>query len=120
MTSTRRSLGLIVLTVALTVLLAACSSSETTTTTSGIDGESATTTTDIGDIGAAEMCRTLELLSHAGTPPGHAATAMAVTDTLDMTPAEMTAYSDLLVSAPRTDCPAQTRYADAVAYWLGF
>lgn len=117
MTFLRRSAFLVLV---LGLLTAACSSSGgDTTTTSGAD-TTTTSTVDTEAFAAAQMCRTLELLSRAGTPPGHAAEAMTATDTQDMTTAEKAAYADLIVSAPATDCPEQRRYADAVAYWLGF
>ncbi len=117
MISLRRS-ALLVLVLAL--FTAACSSSDGDTTTTSSADTTTTSTVDSEAIAAAQMCRTLELLSRAGTPPGHAAEAMTATDTQDMTSTEKVAYADLIVSAPGTDCPGQQRYADAVAYWLGF
>jgi ABC-type Fe3+-hydroxamate transport system substrate-binding protein len=113
----RRSAFLVLV---LALLTAACSSSGGDTTTTASTGTTTTSTIDSEAFAAAQMCRTLELLSRAGTPPGHAAEAMTATDTQDMTTAEKAAYADLIVSAPGTECPEQQRYADAVAYWLGF
>ena len=98
--------------VALSVLLASCSSS-------GSDPDDSTTVTT-ADAAILEMCRTLDLFSSAGTPPGNASVAMTETDLVDATPAEQTAYGRLLIDAPRAECPEHTLYADEIAYWLGF
>jgi ABC-type Fe3+-hydroxamate transport system substrate-binding protein len=113
----RRSALLILV---LGLFTAACSSSGGDTSTTASADSTTTSTVDPEAFVAAQMCRTLELLSRAGTPPGHAAEAMTATDTADMTSTEKVAYADLIVSAPATDCPEQQRYAEAVAYWLGF
>ncbi len=105
----RRSVGLLILAIAL--VLGACSSSATDTTT--------TTTVDT-DATDARMCRTLELLEAAGVPGPSAALAIEKVDLANAPSQARGAYGDLLVSATRNLCPASTAYADDVAYWLGF
>jgi hypothetical protein len=66
------------------------------------------------------MCRTLELFSAARVPPPAAAESMTFVDLDGATSQEKAAYGDLLIGAPSEGCPAQFRYAEAIAYWLGF
>jgi len=111
-THSRRVVAAFVVVVAL--LAAACSpstvESEVSTTTEGPDIEES----------FASMCRTLELLSAAGAPPGRASEAITATDLEDATSTDMELYGAMLVSAPRALCPEQVDYADEIAYWLGF
>lgn len=103
------------------VLSASCSSSgsdaEESTTVTEAEG---TSTDDLLDEAVDEMCRTLDLFSFAGTPPGNASIAMTETDLVGATATELTVYGRLLVEAPRAECPEHTLYADEIAYWLGF
>jgi hypothetical protein len=107
--------------LAIAVLGASCSSSD------GDNGDSTTVTEaertgtdDLLEEAVLEMCRTLDLFSFAGTPPGNASVAMTETDLVDATAGERTAYGRLLIEAPRAECSEHSLYADEIAYWLGF
>lgn len=107
--------------LAIAVLAAACSSSDadpdesTTVPVADVTG-----TEQLLEEAVVEMCRTLDLFSFAGTPPGNASVAMNETDLVDATAGERTAYGRLLIEAPRAECIEHARYADEIAYWLGF
>jgi hypothetical protein len=107
--------------LAIAVLAAACSSSDadpdesTTVPVADVTG-----TEQLLEEAVVEMCRTLDLFSFAGTPPGNASVAMIETDLVDATASERTAYGRLLIEAPRAECIEHARYADEIAYWLGF
>jgi hypothetical protein len=103
--------------VAFALLVAACSSSESdvASSTTMIDASEELATEAIS-----EMCRTLDLFSFAGTPPGNASEALAETDLVAATAVERTAYGRVLIEAPRAECPEHVQYADEIAYWLGF
>jgi hypothetical protein len=107
--------------LAIAVLAAACSSSDadpdesTTVPVADVTG-----TEQLLEEAVVEMCRTLDLFSFAGTPPGNASVAMIETDLVDATAGERTAYGRLLIEAPRAECIEHARYADEIAYWLGF
>lgn len=107
--------------LAIAVLGASCSSSDgdpdDSTTVTEVDG---TGTDDLLEEAMVEMCRTLDLFSFAGTPPGNASVAMTETDLVGATASERTAYGRLLIEAPRAECPEHSLYADEIAYWLGF
>jgi hypothetical protein len=107
--------------LAVAVLSASCSSSGTdpadSTTVTGADEAG---TEQLLEEAVVEMCRTLDLFSFAGTPPGNASVAMNETDLVDATAGERTAYGRLLIEAPRAECSEHARYADEIAYWLGF
>jgi hypothetical protein len=107
--------------LAIGVLGASCSSSDgdpdDSTTVTEVDG---TGTDDLLEEAMVEMCRTLDLFSFAGTPPGNASVAMTETDLVGATASERTAYGRLLIEAPRAECPEHSLYADEIAYWLGF
>lgn len=107
--------------LAVALLSASCSSSdaepENSTTVTEAEG---TGTEEMLKEAIAEMCRTLDLFSVAGTPPGNASVAMAETDLAGATASERTAYGRVLIEAPREDCPEHGLYADEIAYWLGF
>ena len=102
------------------VLAASCSSSDadpddsTTVTAEGSGAD------DLLEEAVVEMCRTLDLFSFAGTPPGNASVAMTETDLVGATATERTVYGRLLIEAPRAECPEHGPYADEIAYWLGF
>jgi hypothetical protein len=112
---------LIAAVLAIGVLAASCSSSGTdpaaSTTVTGAEG---TGTDDLLEEAVVEMCRTLDLFSFAGTPPGNASVAMTETDLVGATASERTAYGRLLIEAPRAGCHEHGLYADEIAYWLGF
>jgi hypothetical protein len=107
--------------LAIAVLATACSSSDadpdesTTVPVADVSG-----TEQLLEEAVVEMCRTLDLFSFAGTPPGNASVAMIETDLVDATASERTAYGRLLIEAPRAECIEHARYADEIAYWLGF
>jgi hypothetical protein len=107
--------------LAIAVLATACSSSDadpdesTTVPVADVSG-----TEQLLEEAVVEMCRTLDLFSFAGTPPGNASVAMIETDLVDATAGERTAYGRLLIEAPRAECIEHARYADEIAYWLGF
>jgi hypothetical protein len=107
--------------LAIAVLATACSSSDadpdesTTVPVADVSG-----TEQLLEEAVVEMCRTLDLFSFAGTPPGNASVAMTETDLVDATAGERTAYGRLLIEAPRAECIEHARYADEIAYWLGF
>jgi hypothetical protein len=117
----RRTTSALILVIALVVV--ACSGggdADTTTTT-----DSSTTTLapepDVpGGLDVEAMCRTLELFSASRVPPPTAAESLMFVDLEGATSQEMAAYGDLLIGAPSEGCPAQFRYAEAIAYWLGF
>jgi hypothetical protein len=104
----------------ISVLAASCSSSDAdpddSTTVTEAEGEGGD---DLAEEAVVEMCRTLDLFSFAGTPPGNASVAMTETDLVGATASERTAYGRLLIEAPRAECPEHSLYADEIAYWLG-
>lgn len=112
---------LIVAVLAVGLLAASCSSSDADSadSTTVIEAEGADAD-DLLEDSIIEMCRTLDLFSFAGTPPGNASVAMAETDLVGATASEHTAYGRLLIEAPRADCQDHILYADEIAYWLGF
>jgi len=107
--------------LAIAVLSASCSSSDgdptDSTTVTESEGEG---TDDLLEEAIVEMCRTLDLFSFAGTPPGNASVAMTETDLVGATATERTVYGRLLIEAPRAECQEHGLYADEIAYWLGF
>jgi hypothetical protein len=104
--------------VAFALVLGSCSSSttEASTTTESED----TASDELQAEAVSAMCRTLDLLSSAGTPPGNASVAMDETDLEGATASERTLYGRVLIEAPRDGCPEHIDYADEIAYWLGF
>ena len=104
--------------VAFALVLGACSSSTTESSTSTEATDAASDELQAEAVTA--MCRTLDLLSSAGTPPGNASVAMDETDLEGATASERTLYGRVLIEAPRNECPVHIDYADEIAYWLGF
>ena len=102
--------------LAVALLSASCSSSDA----DPADSTTVTNTDELLEEAVIEMCRTLDLFSFAGTPPGNASVAMTETDLVGATTSERTAYGRLLIEAPRAECPEHGLYADEIAYWLGF
>jgi hypothetical protein len=104
--------------MAFALVLGSCSSSTTETSTAA-DSED-TASDEVQAEAVAAMCRTLDLLSSAGTPPGNASVAMDETDLEGATASERTLYGRVLIEAPRDECREHIDYADEIAYWLGF
>lgn len=103
------------------LIVSGCSSSGNDTTTTA--DEATTTTADaeafmLPTVDA--MCHTLSLFAAATVPPATAADALVTVDLDNATSQEMADYGDLLIGAPSDACPGQQRYAEAIAYWLGF
>ena len=121
MKNARNRMILIAGVLAVALLSASCSSSDAdpadSTTVTDAEG---TGTDELLEEAVIEMCRTLDLFSFAGTPPGNASVAMTETDLVGATTSERTAYGRLLIEAPRAECPEHGLYADEIAYWLGF
>ena len=117
----RRTISALVLAIALVVV--ACSGGDDSDTSTTTDSSTTTVAPDFdvpGGLDVEAMCRTLELFSAARVPPPTAAESMTFVDLEGATSQEMAAYGDLLIGAPSDGCPAQFRYAEAIAYWLGF
>lgn len=117
----RRSIPFLLVTIA--VALVACSGGDGADTSTTTDVPATTEAPDLevpGGLDVEAMCRTLELFSAARVPPPTAAESMTFVDLEGATSREMAAYGDLLIGAPSEGCPSQFRYAEAIAYWLGF
>ena len=69
---------------------------------------------------ADRLCVGLELMQAAGTPPGHAADAIARVLLAGLSESDKARFGTILAIAPSTMCDQVDRYAESVAYWLGF
>lgn len=66
------------------------------------------------------VCLNLALLQASGTPPGHAADAIDLILLDGASVGEKAEFGLILALAPSTLCLDTQRYAESVAYWLGF